>query len=422
MPNPAADSSSFTAPSIHLRRYVWTMAAFWTMAVAIVLIWELRDDQNQVFEIAHSQAVGVWKKEAAVYKWIANTGGVYVPVTDQTVPDEALKNVADRDVTTTSGQHLTLLGTPTILRRLHAIAFGPASLRGHVTSLHPVRPENQPDAWEREALKSFQEGAPEAYREELVDGTHYMRLMRPLRSEKSCMRCHVEQKYKEGDLRGGLSVAVPMDTVWSVLSIGTLHRIAGYGGMWLLGLLGIALMSRRLQQQITQRDKAEQRLKEAHDLLEQRVAERTAELAEVNQSLESEIIDRRKAEQWLLESEQRFRGYFEQGLVGMAILTAQGDWDEVNLRLCRMLGYTEEELRLKTWPELASAKDRPTIEQEMRNILCGITRNLAADSHLVRKDGRTVPVGLSAQCLQKADGTVDCILVLVQDMTRHRTA
>ncbi len=76
------------------------------------------------------------------------------------------------------------------------------------------------------------------------------------------------------------------------------------------------------------------------------MTERTAELAEANRSLETEIVDRTQAEQWLLESEQRFRGYFEQGLVGMAILTAGRDWVEVNARLCKMLGYSEEELLL----------------------------------------------------------------------------
>jgi PAS domain S-box-containing protein len=288
--------------------------------------------------------------------------------------------------------------------------------------LDPVHPDNRPDDWERAALESFAQGESEAYRQEIVDGTSYLRLIRPLRAEESCMRCHVEQKYKVGDIRGGLSIAVPMDAVWSVMSAGTLHRIAGYGGMWILGLFGIAFMSRQLRHQIARRDEAEQKLQEANDFLEHRVAQRTAELAEVNQSLESEIIDRRKAEEWLLESEQRFRGYFEQGLVGMAILTAEGEWVEVNSRLCRMLGHTADELVLKTWGELANAEDRPAVEAEFGKIFRGIARNFVADTRLIRKDGRVLPVGISAQCLQKTDGAVDCILVLVQDMTHRRPA
>ena len=55
-----------------------------------------------------------------------------------------------------------------------------------------------------------------------------------------------------------------------------------------------------------------------------------AELADANRGLQEEIAERQRAERWLLESEQRFRGYFEQALVGMAMLSADRDWIEVN--------------------------------------------------------------------------------------------
>ena len=132
------------------------------------------------------------------------------------------------------------------------------------------------------------------------------------------------------------------------------------------------------------------------------MAERTAELAEANRNLENEIVERKQAEQWLLESEQRFRGYFEQGLVGMAILTAEREWVEVNGRLCKMLGYPEEELLLKTWQDLTHPEDRPAAEAEFQRLLGGIVRGFVTDTRLVRKDGRVFPAGLSAQCLQKA--------------------
>ena len=211
--------------------------------------------------------------------------------------------------------------------------------------------------------------------------------MRPLVIDKSCLTCHAEQGYKVGDLRGGLSISVPMDSVWGTQMPNVIHRIAGYGGMWLFGLLGIGLMSRKLQQQISRRYEAEQELRQAHDLLEQRVAERTAELAEANRSLESEIVERKQAEQWLLESEQRFRGYFEQGLVGMAILTARREWVEVNGRLCKMLGYPEEELLLKTWQELTYPEDRPAAEAEFQRLLGGIVRGFV-DRHAAGSQGR----------------------------------
>ena len=245
--------------------------------------------------------------------------------------------------------------------------------------------------------------------------------MRPLVTEAACLNCHFEEGHKVGEIRGGLSVSLPMASVWVTQREGIVHRLVGYGGMWLLGLFGIGLLSRHLQQQIARRDEAERKLQEAHEMLEQRVAERTAELAEANRSLEGEIVDRKQAELWLLESEQRFRGYFEQGLVGMAILTAGREWVEINARMCRMLGYSEEELLLTTLQELTHPDDRPASEAEFQRLLSGGVRGFVTDARLVRKDGHAFHAGLSAQRLQKPDGSVDCILVLVQDMT-HRKA
>lgn len=407
-----------SASPIRLRRYVWGMVAFWTAAIAIVLAWELADERNQAVKIARGEAAGAWKKEAAVYQWVANAGGLYVPINEFTKPAENLDHTADRSATTASGKKLMLIATPTVMERLHSIAFGQSGVRGHLTSLQPIRPQNAPNPWEKQALEAFAQGSTEEYHEELLDGKQYMRYMRPLRTEASCVSCHAEQGFKVGEIRGGLTVAVPMDLVRSAQLTGTIHRMSGYGGMWLLGLLGIGIMSRHLRHQIARRDEAERKLQEANDLLEQRVTERTAELAEANRNLETEILDRKQAEEWLLESEQRFRGYFEQGLVGMAILTAQRDWLEVNGRLCRMLGYSEAELMMETWQNLTHPDHRAADEAQFQHLLDGLAHGFVTDTQLVRKDGTTLSVGLSTQCLKKPDGAIDCILVLVQDTHR----
>jgi PAS domain S-box-containing protein len=231
---------------------------------------------------------------------------------------------------------------------------------------------------------------------------------------------YYDQKHKPSDIRGGMSISLPMASVWSTQREGIVHRILGYGGMWLFGLLGIGGMSHRLRQQIARRQEAEQNLQEANGQLERRVVERTAELAEANSKLESEIVDRRQAEQWLLESEQRFRNYFEQGLIGMAIWGKQCDWIEVNNRLCKMLGYQEEELLVKPWQELVHTEDRASVEAELQRLTKGTNRGFVTSVRLIRKDGRTFATEMSAQCMQNVDGTLDCILISVQDMTHPK--
>ena len=113
-----------------------------------------------------------------------------------------------------------------------------------------------------------------------------------------------------------------------------------------------------------------------------------AELADANRGLQKEIAERQQAEQWLLESEQRFRGYFEQGLVGMAMLSAERDWIEANRRLCQMLGYSEEELIGKRWTELIHPDDLAGEDAHFQRMLGGVVQGYVTDKRFIRKDGK----------------------------------
>ncbi len=147
-----------------------------------------------------------------------------------------------------------------------------------------------------------------------------------------------------------------------------------------------------------------------------------AELADANRSLAVEIAERAKAENYLLESEQRFRGYFEQVLVGMAMLTESCDWIEVNQRLCRLLGYTDDELLRRTWTDLIHAEDVEDERNHFQNLLQGIVKGFVMDLRLICKGGKLLHANISAQRMKKDDGSLDCILVLVQDITERKQA
>ena len=289
---PGAERDVLAAEPIRLRRYTWGLVLCWTVAIAVVLTWNFFDKRQEAIAIARSEASGAWKKEAAVYQWAADTGDIYIPVTPQMPPDANLSHLPDRDISTPSGRKLTLISPPKIMNEVHQIAHERHGYEGHISSLQPIDSKNAPDAWEKKALEEFARGEPEAVSESSIGGARYLRFMRPLVIDESCLMCHAEQGYKVGDIRGGLSIAVPMASVWGTQLPSVLHRLIGYGGMWVLGLLGIAFLSRHLQRQVSKRQAVEEKLREAHFLLEQRVADRTAELAKANADLQTEIAER----------------------------------------------------------------------------------------------------------------------------------
>ncbi len=146
----------------------------------------------------------------------------------------------------------------------------------------------------------------------------------------------------------------------------------------------------------------------------------SAELAGIVRSLDKESAERMQTEKWLLESEQRFRGYFEQGLVGMAMLSEQREWMEVNQRFCQLLGYSEDELAKKSWAELTHPDDLPVEDAQFRRMLSGVGKGYVMDKRFTRKGGELLYASVSVQLMKKHDGTPDCILVLVQDISERK--
>lgn len=95
-------------------------------------------------------------------------------------------------------------------RQVHELGLEKYGYRGHITSLDPIRPENAPDAWEKEAMVSFEKGNNKAVTMAEFDDGEYLRFMKPIVTKQGCLKCHGHQGYEVGDIRGGISVSVPM--------------------------------------------------------------------------------------------------------------------------------------------------------------------------------------------------------------------
>src|SRR5207245_3423951 len=68
-------------------------------------------------------------------------------------------------------------------------------------------------------------------------------------------------------------------------------------------------------------------------------------------------IERQRAEAALRESEERFRGTFENAAVGIAHGDVTGRFLRVNEKLCDIVGYAREELLAKTFQDITYADD-----------------------------------------------------------------
>ncbi len=138
--------------------------------------------------------------------------------------------------------------------------------------------------------------------------------------------------------------------------------------------------------------------------------------------VDERTVELRENSEQLLRSESHFRAYFERSMVGMAASSPEKGFLEVNEALCAMLGYTREELMRLTWAELTHPDDIADNEILFSRVLTGEINEYTMDKRFIRKDGSFVYVHLAARAVRSADGNLDYMIALIEDISERKMA
>ncbi len=366
-------------------RWLGLIVVTWSALLAGSLAWDMRQLKQDTFNAATVAARANINKDIGFRNWAASHGGVYVPPTEHTPPNPYLK-VPDRDVVTTTGKKLTLMNPAYILREMQSDFPGEYGTRSHITSLKPINPNNAPDDWEAKALHAFEQGSKEQLEAQQIDGQPYLRMMLPLIVEQGCLKCHEQQGYKLGDIRGGISSAVPLAPFLARERESNAGMMLNHGAIWLLGLASLAWLGasyRRIQR------------------LE--ILARTAAAVE--------------------KSERRFSAIAQSANDAIISADSVGKVVGWNPGAERLFGYTEAEIIGRPLTVLMPERFRNLHREGLARVVAGGAPHVIGKTVEItglRKDGNEFPLEISLAQWQAADGQF--FTAIIRDITERKRA
>ncbi len=259
--------------------YIWQIVVFWTLFLFVSSFWNIMNIYKAAINDVNLQAAVAFDKDVQYRRWNAQHGGVYVPVSKYGKSNPYLEGMVKHDIITQDGDRLTMINPAYMTRQVHESELSNIGVKGHITSLNLVRPENVADEWETKALQAFDNGLKEISSIEVIDGDKYFRFMKPLMTEKSCLKCHEKLGSKIGEVRGGISISIPIESMLQKTYVRMISHGLVEGLIGIIGLVGILFGYKTVQ-------KAEGELEKHREHLEELVAVRTSELQEQNVELD----------------------------------------------------------------------------------------------------------------------------------------
>ncbi|HET6245331.1 MAG: PAS domain S-box protein [Bacteroidetes bacterium] len=154
-------------------------------------------------------------------------------------------------------------------------------------------------------------------------------------------------------------------------------------------------------------------IKENHELLN---------LLPVIGSQIGQFIVRKKAEEELRVSEERFKAIYNVAAVGIARVSLTGKFIQVNQRLCDIFGYTDIELYAKTFQEFTYSRDLQKSILFLKKLLSKKIEKFTQEKRYIHKNGSIIFVNLTVSVVKDEDGNPDYFVSVFEDISERKSS
>ena len=185
-----------------------------------------------------------------------------------------------------------------------------------------------------------------------------------------------------------------------------------FDGDTLIALAGVNI-------DITEKKLAENEILNLNKNLELKVKERTLQLSKANETLEKDIVQLKRMEELLRESEEKYHGIFDESASAVCIFDVKKNFINANKAGLDLLGYSLEEL---LHMKISDVDADPNIVLTAQQELLSGGRLINIEHDLRHKDGRIVTVMNNSKPMTDESGKVVGVLSTLIDVTAHKQA
>lgn len=133
-----------------------------------------------------------------------------------------------------------------------------------------------------------------------------------------------------------------------------------------------------------------------------------------------DITERKQTEEALRISEEIFRTAMAHASIGQALVSPEGRWLKVNSALCRLLGYSEEELLANDFQSITHPDDLEQDQAALQQLLAGETNTYQLEKRYYHKSGQSIWALLSVSLVRRAGRMPDYLVAQIQDITERK--
>ena len=133
-----------------------------------------------------------------------------------------------------------------------------------------------------------------------------------------------------------------------------------------------------------------------------------------------DITDRKRAEAQLRDREQRLSAFFSTAALGVAVLTPDARFEQVNDTFCRIVGYSRDELSKMECASLTHPNDIPLMNEKLEALMSDRIPRFEIEKRYIRKDGTQIWVQNSVSVTRDGAGRALNLVALCQDITARK--